>query len=452
MSNGPFSGNPRIATGSLFRGSARERGGSLRSLTRSAATSFFSSKTTTLAGRGMPAPSGWTWVTTSPATTWALVTTMSGAATQPVPSMPIPQATPVTRTTREAAACTSGSLMMLASGSATSASGPWKRGMGSSLLSACARRLEGILSFRTVIIPDSCMDGCRDANSGVPSAKAAATQTRVRESVAPRIAPPARSRTSPSTANATMLTSVMIEPKTGSLPLRSSTAGTSLDPRIAPSTTPTSERAPARKPVRAPRQARKRTNSRIKASRKFTPRILPSRGGLLPARLYNPSDGEEEKVFESQGVRIRHREGLKEQGRARLPARAGLWRPLRRPGPGLGGGHRTPQAFAGRALGGGSRGRPRPRPRCQGDRSNAQVPLQDARRASHRDGHDPRARQADGLHLDPGRLPDGLFLLCDGPSRDQAQPEGSRDRRTGLRRRPRRRPRAHHQRGRHGDG
>src|ERR671911_211360 len=85
MSKGPFSGKPRIATGSLSRGSARESGDSLRLLTRNAAISFFSSKTTTLAGRGMLVPSGWTWVTTSPATTWALVTTISGAATQPVP-------------------------------------------------------------------------------------------------------------------------------------------------------------------------------------------------------------------------------------------------------------------------------------------------------------------------------------------------------------------------------
>ena len=50
--------------------------------------SFFSSKTTTFAGRRRPVPPTCTCVAVSPATTWALVTTRFRPATQPEPSMP----------------------------------------------------------------------------------------------------------------------------------------------------------------------------------------------------------------------------------------------------------------------------------------------------------------------------------------------------------------------------
>ena len=100
---------------------------------------------------------------------------------------------------------------------------------------ACVRSLEGIAPVSASSTVDSCIVGCRDERSGVPSAKVAATQTRVSESATPRSAPPARSRASelapsifscrkplaararmsPSTAKATMLASVITEPKTG---------------------------------------------------------------------------------------------------------------------------------------------------------------------------------------------------------------------------------------------
>ena len=51
-----------------------------------------------------------TVVSSSPATTWALVTTRPGAATQPEPSTPSPQAVPRTRTTERPARQTSGSV------------------------------------------------------------------------------------------------------------------------------------------------------------------------------------------------------------------------------------------------------------------------------------------------------------------------------------------------------
>ena len=59
-----------------------------------------------------------TEVSSSPATTWALVTTMPGAATQPEPSTPRPQAVPSTRTTEAPARRTSGSVALARVGAA----------------------------------------------------------------------------------------------------------------------------------------------------------------------------------------------------------------------------------------------------------------------------------------------------------------------------------------------
>ena len=73
-----------------------------------------------------------TRVSSWPATTWALVTTTPGAATQPEPSTPTPHAVPRILTTLSRAAATSGSRAIAARGGGTRASGPSIRGNGSS--------------------------------------------------------------------------------------------------------------------------------------------------------------------------------------------------------------------------------------------------------------------------------------------------------------------------------
>ena len=72
----------------------------------------------------------------SPATTWALVTTSPGAATQPLPSIPSPQAVPNTRTTLRRAARTEPSRRIARVGVETSADGPCTDGSGSNRASA----------------------------------------------------------------------------------------------------------------------------------------------------------------------------------------------------------------------------------------------------------------------------------------------------------------------------
>ncbi len=94
----------------------------------------------------------------------------------------------------------------------------------------------------------------------------------------------------------------------------------------------------------------------------------------------------------------------------------------------------------------------RPAPHLAGDGRDEEVPLLHPRRPRHRDGHDPREGTPHRLHLDPGRLPDGLQVLRDRVARHQAQPEGARDRRAGLRRSPRHCPGADLERRRDGDG
>ena len=65
-----------------------------------------------------------TVVSSSPATTCALVTTSPEPATHPDPSTPSPQAVPRTLTTLSPARCTSGSVAIARSGARTVASGP----------------------------------------------------------------------------------------------------------------------------------------------------------------------------------------------------------------------------------------------------------------------------------------------------------------------------------------
>ena len=76
-------------------------------------------------------PPTWTVVSVSPATTWAFVTTMPGAATQPLPSMPRPQAVPRTLTTLPPASLTPRVARIPRVGGGTSASGPRTEGSGS---------------------------------------------------------------------------------------------------------------------------------------------------------------------------------------------------------------------------------------------------------------------------------------------------------------------------------
>ena len=71
-------------------------------------------------------------MSSSPATTWAFVTTSPPSATQPDPATPRPHAVPRIFTTLAAAAWTSGSRVIPVSGGATRASGPSIRGNGSS--------------------------------------------------------------------------------------------------------------------------------------------------------------------------------------------------------------------------------------------------------------------------------------------------------------------------------
>ncbi len=84
-----------------------------------------------------------TVVSLSPATTCALVTTRPGAAIQPDPSTPSPQAVPSTRTTLSPAACTSGSCAIFESGAATFGLGPWTATRGSMRCSALISELDG---------------------------------------------------------------------------------------------------------------------------------------------------------------------------------------------------------------------------------------------------------------------------------------------------------------------
>src|SRR5213079_3461083 len=99
-SYGPLSGKPRIAP--AVPGDtdpASERAGASSPFTRRTATSFRGSKWIARALSLGPVPRAWTTVSSSPATTWALVTTTPGRATQPEPSTPRPHAVPSTLTT-----------------------------------------------------------------------------------------------------------------------------------------------------------------------------------------------------------------------------------------------------------------------------------------------------------------------------------------------------------------
>ena len=105
---GPFSGNPSIAPAAPDSGAASSNASARKPGTRTTATSFSGSKATTRPYR-IP-PRRWSITGRSiPATTCAFVTTRSGAATHPEPSMPTRRRIPLTRTTLSRAMRTSGS-------------------------------------------------------------------------------------------------------------------------------------------------------------------------------------------------------------------------------------------------------------------------------------------------------------------------------------------------------
>ena len=79
--------------------SAAARAAPLTPGTRSTARSLRESNQIASASRRSPSPPTCTVVSSWPATTWALVTTIPSPATQPLPCTPSPQAVPSTRTT-----------------------------------------------------------------------------------------------------------------------------------------------------------------------------------------------------------------------------------------------------------------------------------------------------------------------------------------------------------------
>src|SRR5665647_3786071 len=87
--SGPSSGKPATAAPSeRLRSGPRVNAGAGRPGTESTARSRRGSKRTTRASYERPVPRIRTRSDDTPATTWALVTTRSGATTQPLPSCP----------------------------------------------------------------------------------------------------------------------------------------------------------------------------------------------------------------------------------------------------------------------------------------------------------------------------------------------------------------------------
>ena len=139
----------------LGRGSATSSALPLSPATRSTATSLRTSNATTSAERYFPSRRS-TRESRTPATTWAFVTTRPGPAIQPEPSIPRPQAVPVTRTTDGAACLTPGRFAMLGSGGATAASGPGIESNGSTRAIASIRRWGGNSRLIRSRIFDAC--------------------------------------------------------------------------------------------------------------------------------------------------------------------------------------------------------------------------------------------------------------------------------------------------------
>ena len=206
----------------------------------------------------------------SPATTWALVTTTPGAATQPLPSIPSPQAVPYTRTTLGRAAATPPERRTRREGPATSAAGPCTDGSGSSRASASRIGPDGGSSWSSA---RRIVDPRRSERSGVEPVESSATaptiQAMPRPTQAVSAAPSSPSiclkpgirshertrepRPSSPLANTPPASSAPTRPNSGAYGDRapwSSSSGAIRVPRKAPSAKPTSDSAPTTNPCR----------------------------------------------------------------------------------------------------------------------------------------------------------------------------------------------------------
>ena len=138
--------------------------------------SLWRSNATTSAGN-LPPDCSSTTVSLCPATTWAAVTIRSAFATQPVPSTPIPQAIPSTRTTLGAARRTPTACARLGSGGATDAAGPVIAGKGSMRASAFSTSVGGMNLFSLCSRAEPWAPRRRSVCPGSNSATAPSTHT-----------------------------------------------------------------------------------------------------------------------------------------------------------------------------------------------------------------------------------------------------------------------------------
>ena len=150
------------------------------------------SKATTTASRKSPSRRS-TRGSFIPATTWAFVTTRFGAAAQPEPETPRPQALPVTRKTLARAAWTPGLASSAGLGGATLASGPRIEKNGSTRAIASSRRDGGTRSLISPRMRERCTSSRSSRWPGRWSATAPSTQTIAAPAAAPRTRPPTES-------------------------------------------------------------------------------------------------------------------------------------------------------------------------------------------------------------------------------------------------------------------
>ena len=227
-------------------------------------------------------------MSSSPATTWAAVTTSLGATTQPLPSTPSPQAVPSTRTTLGAARRTPGCRSTRGSSGRVGTGGPVRLWNGSIRPSAFRIVLGGTISFRRCSTTDRCTERRSCAWPGSWSAIAPSTQTATRPTSAPVSTPNAEStarrfrrsrllsaapselpttsnRTASETAPTTAITGAY-----GELEPSDSRTGASRAPRSAPTTRPASESPLHTKPCAAPPSAASTTNATASQSTMVT--------------------------------------------------------------------------------------------------------------------------------------------------------------------------------------
>ena len=150
------------------------------------------SKATTAASRYSPSRRS-TRGSFIPATTCAFVTTRFGAAAQPEPETPRPQALPVTRKTLLRAERTAGLASSAGSGGATFASGPRIVRNGSTRAIASSRRDGGTRSLISPRIRERCTSSRSSRWPGRWSATAPITQTIATPATAPSTRPPSES-------------------------------------------------------------------------------------------------------------------------------------------------------------------------------------------------------------------------------------------------------------------